>query len=303
MEFKRKFNMEDSPSPPTSSNYSSIHAALLRQSASSLHFSPANHTSRLRFKRSSSMEPSVLQLNFDPPPPFGFQTPSKSPQASTPTPGSDPRGEDISKSNPKMFIQAHVILSIHVFTQQKWSLYEQMKIDLYFTRPESQQIDITYLILSRGQLVKHFREKNNNLNQMSVIVQITKEMLPSFRIVAYYHTSSNELVSDSVWVDVADTCMGKLTLQPTKPAASYEPRKPFRMKITGDPGATVSLVAVDKSVYVLNNKNRLTQKKIWDVVEQYDTGCTAGGGKDGMNVLYDAGLLFQTNSGKTTYRT
>ncbi|XP_015229127.1 PREDICTED: complement C3-like [Cyprinodon variegatus] len=41
---------------------------------------------------------------------------------------------------------------------------------------------------------------------------------------------------------------------------------------------------------------------IWDVVEQYDTGCTAGGGKDAMNVFYDAGLLFETNFGGTPYR-
>uniref|UniRef100_A0A3B3Y6Y5 Anaphylatoxin-like domain-containing protein n=1 Tax=Poecilia mexicana TaxID=48701 RepID=A0A3B3Y6Y5_9TELE len=182
-------------------------------------------------------------------------------------------------------------------------LGEQMKLDLYFTKPESQEKHITYLILSRGQLVKHFREKNVNLNQMSVNVDITKEMLPSFRVVAYYHTSSNELVSDSVWVDVTDTCMGKLTLEMKTPAASYEPRKTINVLVTGDPGATVGMVAVDDAVYILNNKNRLTQKKIWDVVEQYDTGCTAGGGKDGRNVFYDAGLLFQSSHDGSPSRT
>ena len=35
----------------------------------------------------------------------------------------------------------------------------------------------------------------------------------------------------------------------------------FGLKVTGDPGAIVGLVAVDKGVYVLNNKHRLTQKK------------------------------------------
>uniref|UniRef100_A0A3B3WJD3 Anaphylatoxin-like domain-containing protein n=1 Tax=Poecilia mexicana TaxID=48701 RepID=A0A3B3WJD3_9TELE len=191
-------------------------------------------------------------------------------------------------------------LSVHTAEVE---LGEQMKLDLYFTKPESQEKHITYLILSRGQLVKHFREKNVNLNQMSVNVDITKEMLPSFRVVAYYHTSSNELVSDSVWVDVTDTCMGKLTLEMKTPAASYEPRKTINVLVTGDPGATVGMVAVDDAVYILNNKNRLTQKKIWDVVEQYDTGCTAGGGKDGRNVFYDAGLLFQSSHDGSPSRT
>lgn len=35
--------------------------------------------------------------------------------------------------------------------------------------------------------------------------------------------------------------------------------------------------------------------QIWDIVEKYDTGCTAGGGRDSMNVFYDAGLLFESN--------
>jgi len=43
--------------------------------------------------------------------------------------------------------------------------------------------------------------------------------------------------------------------------------------------------------------------QIWDMVEKYDTGCTPGGGKDSMNVFYDAGLLFETSTIGTPYRT
>lgn len=35
----------------------------------------------------------------------------------------------------------------------------------------------------------------------------------------------------------------------------------FGLKVTGDPGATVGLVAVDKGVFVLNNKHLLNQQK------------------------------------------
>uniref|UniRef100_A0A8D0D917 Anaphylatoxin-like domain-containing protein n=1 Tax=Sander lucioperca TaxID=283035 RepID=A0A8D0D917_SANLU len=160
-----------------------------------------------------------------------------------------------------------------------------------------------FSILSRGQLVKNGRYRNTGQVLISLNVLITKNMLPSFRIVAYYHTNGNEVVSDSVWVDVKDSCMGSLRLEPLTSAPSYEPRGLFGLKVTGDPGAVVGLVAVDKGVYVLNNKHRLTQKKVWDTVEKYDTGCTPGGGKDGMGVFYDAGLLFESNMASgTPYR-
>uniref|UniRef100_A0A673AC78 Complement C3-like n=1 Tax=Sphaeramia orbicularis TaxID=375764 RepID=A0A673AC78_9TELE len=181
-------------------------------------------------------------------------------------------------------------------------LGDNLKINLILNQP-NQQNDITYLILSRGQLVKHGRYRTQGQVLISLIESITKEMLPSFRIIAYYHTSDNEIVSDSVWVDVKDSCMGSLKLEPSRPAPAYEPRKMFGLKVTGDPGATVGLVAVDKGVYVLNNKHRLTQKKVWDTVEQYDTGCTPGGGRDGLNVFYDAGLLFESSTASgTPYR-
>lgn len=65
-------------------------------------------------------------------------------------------------------------------------------------------------VTSKGQLVKHGRLRANGQILISQVFHVTKEMLPSFRIVAYYHTGSNEVVSDSVWVDVKDTCMGSV---------------------------------------------------------------------------------------------
>ncbi|KAM9314814.1 complement C3-like [Pholidichthys leucotaenia] len=178
---------------------------------------------------------------------------------------------------------------------------QNLKINLNLNKQQNK--DITYLIQARGQLVKFGRYKTRGQVLISLIEPITKEMLPSFRIIAYYHPSPNEVVSDSIWVDVKDTCMGTLRLEPSRPAAAYEPRQMFGLKVTGDPGAKVGLVAVDKGVYVLNNKHRLTQKKVWDIVEKSDTGCTSGGGKDGLSVFFDAGLLFESNTASgTAYR-
>ncbi|XP_063332735.1 complement C3-like [Pelmatolapia mariae] len=180
---------------------------------------------------------------------------------------------------------------------------DNLRIQLFLNQQPNQNQDITYLIQSRGQLVKYGRYKTTGQVLISLIQPITKEMLPSFRIIAYYHTSSNEVVSDSVWVDVKDTCMGTLKLESSLLSPAYEPRKMSGLKVTGNPDAIVGLVAVHKGVYVLNSKHHLTQKKLWDIIEKSDTGCTPGGGKDSMGVFFDAGLLFETNTGSgTVYR-
>ncbi|KAF3844099.1 hypothetical protein F7725_016147 [Dissostichus mawsoni] len=127
-------------------------------------------------------------------------------------------------------------------------LGNNLKINLNLNRQESHDNHITYLIMSRGQLVQKGRYETRGQVLISLIVPITKDMLPSFRIIAYYHTNGNEVVSDSVWVDVKDSCMGSLKLEPSRPAPSYEPRRMFGLKVTGDPGAIVGLVAVDKGV-------------------------------------------------------
>ncbi|KAM3622593.1 uncharacterized protein V6R79_000787 [Siganus canaliculatus] len=180
-------------------------------------------------------------------------------------------------------------------------LGQTQRILFSFSRQENSQRDVTYLIVSRGQLVTYGRFQIQSQIMFTLTLPVTKEMMPSFRIVAYYHTNNNEMVSDSVWVDVMDSCMGSLKLEASRPLPYYQPRRMFGLRVTGDPEATVGLVAVDKGVYVLN-KLRLSQKKIWDAVEKFDSACTAGGGKDSMSVFYDAGLMFVSHVSGTPPR-
>ncbi|KAF4075460.1 hypothetical protein AMELA_G00234670 [Ameiurus melas] len=161
-------------------------------------------------------------------------------------------------------------------------------------------------ILSKGQIVKAEKFKRQGQSLVTLSLPISKDLVPSFRVVAYYHIGPSEVVSDSVWVDVNNDCMGKLKLdvkESLNVKKVFEPGDEFHLIVTGDPSAKVGLVAVDKAVFVLN-KNRLTQTKIWDIIDKHDTGCTAGSGKNDMGVFYDAGLLFHSDkAGGTNVRT
>ncbi|XP_029074457.1 complement C3-like isoform X5 [Monodon monoceros] len=166
----------------------------------------------------------------------------------------------------------------------------------------------TILVLSKGQIVyaKH-QLKSHGSAYTSAIIDVTSKMLPSFRILAFYLLPRGtgqdpELVADSIWISVNDKCKEKLKvgmknegyLQPVQPSSQVG------LKVTGDAEATVGLVAVDKAVYILNSKHKLTQKKVWDTVEEHDIGCTAGSGKDRLAVFKDAGLDMKMSTGMDT---
>uniref|UniRef100_A0A8C9QDB5 Complement C3 n=1 Tax=Spermophilus dauricus TaxID=99837 RepID=A0A8C9QDB5_SPEDA len=159
----------------------------------------------------------------------------------------------------------------------------------------------TYLILNKGKLLKAGRQAREPGQDLVVLpLSITADFIPSFRLVAYYTlmgaSGNREVVADSVWVDVKDSCVGTLVVKGGgKDDRQPLPGQQMTLKIEGDRGARVGLVAVDKGVFVLNKKNKLTQSKIWDVVEKADIGCTPGSGQDYAGVFMDAGLAFKTN--------
>ncbi|XP_039628330.1 complement C3-like isoform X2 [Polypterus senegalus] len=158
---------------------------------------------------------------------------------------------------------------------------------------------ISYLITNKGSLIKAGRQqRQRGQSFISLWLPVEREMIPSFRFVAYYYVTTGgtkEIVSDSIWVDVEDSCIGTLQVIPGRDGPTYGPHKFFSFKIRGDPGAMVGLVAVDKAMFVSNNKNKLTQTKIWDLIEKNDIGCTPGRGQNSMGVFSDAGLIFESN--------
>ncbi|GAB5567699.1 complement C3-like [Prionailurus iriomotensis] len=160
-------------------------------------------------------------------------------------------------------------------------------------------------VLSKGQIVyaKH-QLKSHGSVYTSAIIDVTSETLTSFCILAFYllpraKGQDPELVADSIWIDVNDRCMGtlKVGLKNEGPFQPLEPNRQVEVKVIGGAEATVRLVAMDKAVYVLNSKHKPTQKKVWDVVEEHDIGCTAGSGKDRLAVFNNAGLDLRMSRG------
>ncbi|XP_068106397.1 complement C4-B-like [Hyperolius riggenbachi] len=171
---------------------------------------------------------------------------------------------------------------------------ENLKVTLKAITPHAASVGkIYYMVMNKGQILDvQFLDRSDF---MTINIPVTTRMIPSFRIVAYYFLSS-ELVANSVWVDVTDECEGKLYIT-TNVVNSIQPSSPFQLTVETDDKMSVSLSAVDTAVYLLNSKNKMTPGKVFKAMNDYDLGCSPGGGRDFKSVFMDAGVAFVCSAG------
>ncbi|NWR73543.1 CO4 protein, partial [Centropus unirufus] len=157
-----------------------------------------------------------------------------------------------------------------------------------------------YMVVARGQVEVLGRIPSSDI---IINLKITEKMVPAFRFLAYYFIENKgrqEIVADSVWVDVMDVCEGKIKVRTNR--ERYEPTDNINLLIETDHAGIVALAAVDKAVFILNKKNKLTAKKVFKAMNSYDLGCSAGGGADNVQVFTDVGLAFISDTIKSNAR-
>ncbi|XP_025048727.1 complement C4 [Alligator sinensis] len=157
-----------------------------------------------------------------------------------------------------------------------------------------------YLIVSRGAIVSaHWVTRSYST---VISVPITHALVPAFRLVAYYHLNG-QVVANAVWIDVEDSCEGKLELGVASQSEALRPHETLALSISTDTRASVSLVDADSAVYLLNSRNRLTSAKVFEALNGHDLGCSPGGGANTLGVFTDAGLALRAGDLHSTIRT
>ncbi|XP_018411335.1 PREDICTED: complement C4-like [Nanorana parkeri] len=171
---------------------------------------------------------------------------------------------------------------------------ESIKVTVKVVTPHYERVQrVYYMVLNKGQILDlRFIEKSEF---MAFSFPVSNKMVPSFRIIAYYYLDS-EIVANSVWVDVSDVCEGKIQIR-TDVKNSLLPGSQFKLTMETDEVTTVSLSAVDTAVYLVNSKGKLTPGKVFKAMNDYDLGCSPGGGKDSKSVFMDAGVAFVSSFG------
>uniref|UniRef100_A0A3B4CQV3 Complement component c3b, tandem duplicate 2 n=1 Tax=Pygocentrus nattereri TaxID=42514 RepID=A0A3B4CQV3_PYGNA len=159
----------------------------------------------------------------------------------------------------------------------------------------------SFQIVNKGKIIQAGKVRVAGQDVTNFPLRITSEFQPAFRLLAYYMLPWNwkgEVVAESMLVEVESDCVGSLTVSPIKGQEldTHLPGCSFHFQVRGDPGAKVSLVAVDNAVFLLS-KGRLTQSKIWDTVGRSDMGCSVDGIGNSLVMFRDSGLSFRSSIG------
>ncbi|XP_052280940.1 CD109 antigen-like [Dreissena polymorpha] len=117
---------------------------------------------------------------------------------------------------------------------------------------------LNYLVLSRGSIVVFGTVP---FSGGSFKFNITKEMAPSSRLVAYFINTDGEIVADGLNFVVEDMFENKVSVEYDK--TQVVPKAPVNLKVTADSGSLVNVLAVDKSVILFRQGNDITPQRVW----------------------------------------
>ncbi|XP_032873049.1 complement C4-B-like [Amblyraja radiata] len=147
-----------------------------------------------------------------------------------------------------------------------------------------------YMILSKGKLLHH--ERIERSTHTHVQVNITQDMVPYFRMVAYYVTDvhgQSHLVSDSVRVEVEESCDLQMQIMPN--LVMEDSRSYLLLNIFTHRSADVHVQAVDNKLAKAHVDLGIYEQAFYRK-DLYDFGISYGGGRNAAAVFEDAGLRY-----------
>ncbi|KAK2565842.1 C3 and PZP-like alpha-2-macroglobulin domain-containing protein 8 [Acropora cervicornis] len=146
--------------------------------------------------------------------------------------------------------------------------------------------------------------------------RILPEMSPSSRLVAFFVGQDSEVIADSTLLKINNGLPNKIEFRGDASIMSgrqsLHPGIPYKIQLSATPGTRVGLLAVDQSVYLLRNRDKLNKKKarstklfvsatsllnlVLNKMDSLDLGCGVGAGRNSEDVFFKAGTVVITNA-------
>ncbi|KAI0220557.1 hypothetical protein LSAT2_027941 [Lamellibrachia satsuma] len=144
-----------------------------------------------------------------------------------------------------------------------------------FKVKSTEEIDsFNLVILSKGmliisQFIQRSEASKENIVDLSFTSSIAQKLSPSARVVVWYMTDKNEVITDSLDFNVEGVFSNEVSLSFDK--NKTQPGKSLNLKVTAAPASYVGLLAVDQSVLLLKGGNDITQKDVIEELKTYDS--------------------------------
>ncbi|GCC38502.1 hypothetical protein chiPu_0017016, partial [Chiloscyllium punctatum] len=141
-----------------------------------------------------------------------------------------------------------------------------------------------YMVLGKGKVLDLRRVER--VPETTFDIQITWDMIPYFRIVAYYvvdDKGKEEIVVDSQWVEVESLCDEKF--QVNSALLPHQEGYGLELSIWSDNPAEVFVHAVDPRLKRLHTQDIITMRKVFEDLHSYEIDTSYGSGKDVLGVF------------------
>ncbi|XP_007943411.1 CD109 antigen [Orycteropus afer afer] len=150
--------------------------------------------------------------------------------------------------------------------------------------------ELSYMVVSRGQLVAVGK-------QNSATFSLTPEnsWAPKACIIVYYIEDDGEIINDVLKIPVQLVFKNKIKLFWSKANAEPSEKVSLRISVT-QPDSVVGIVAVDKSVNLMNASNDITMENVVHELELYNTGYYLGMFMNSFAIFQDCGLWVLTDA-------
>ncbi|KAM9666552.1 CD109 antigen [Trichechus inunguis] len=150
--------------------------------------------------------------------------------------------------------------------------------------------ELSYMVVSRGQLVA-VGKKN------SATFSLTPEnsWAPRACIIVYYIEDDGEIINDVLKIPVQLVFKNKIKLFWSKANAEPSEKVSLRISVTQS-DSIVGIVAVDKSVNLMNASNSITMESVVHELELYNTGYYLGMFMNSFAVFQECGLWVLTDA-------
>ncbi|CAH6780196.1 Cd109 [Phodopus roborovskii] len=150
--------------------------------------------------------------------------------------------------------------------------------------------ELSYMVVSKGQLVAVGK-------QNSRIFSLTPEAswAPKACIIVYYVADDGEIINDVLKIPVQFVFKNKIKLFWSKPTVKPSEKVSLRISVT-ETNSIVGIVAIDKSMHLMNASNDITMENVVHELELYNTGYYLGMFMNSFAVFQECGLWVLTDA-------